>query len=81
MRKDGVEVIGNAARILTKDRVAPRGAPQTIRAAFREAGLPVVGEQELRQRRKGRKGDFSQTTGPAFCIVGSSKKIFVQIEA
>ena len=41
---DGVEVIVNAARILTKDMVAPRGAPQTIRAAFREVGLPVIGE-------------------------------------
>jgi Zn-dependent metalloprotease len=38
---DAVDVIVESARILTKANVVPQGAPQAVRLAFKEVGLPT----------------------------------------
>jgi Zn-dependent metalloprotease len=38
---DAVEVIVNSSRVLTKNNVVPLGSTQTVRAAFRDVGLPA----------------------------------------
>lgn len=38
---DAVAVITDSARILVKDKKVPLGSPQTVRAAFKEVGLPT----------------------------------------
>lgn len=38
---DAVQVISESARILTKNGKVPLGSTQTVRAAFREVGLPI----------------------------------------
>lgn len=39
---DAVDVIVESARTLTRDGVAPLGTTQTVRAAFKEVGLPTT---------------------------------------
>ncbi len=38
---DAVQVIVESARLLVKDGKVPKGAPQKVRAAFKEVGLPT----------------------------------------
>jgi Zn-dependent metalloprotease len=38
---DAASVIGHSARVLVSTGKAPKGAPQSVRRAFREVGLPV----------------------------------------
>lgn len=38
---DAVRVFGDSARLLVKDGKVPKGAPQTVRSAFKAVGLPV----------------------------------------
>jgi Zn-dependent metalloprotease len=38
---DAVEVIAESARILVRDKQAPPGSPQAVRAAFKAVGLPI----------------------------------------
>jgi Zn-dependent metalloprotease len=38
---DAVDVIVESARTLTRDGVATQGTTQTVRAAFKEVGLPT----------------------------------------
>jgi Zn-dependent metalloprotease len=37
---DAAQILGEAARLLVKDGKVPKGAPQTVRAAFKAVGLP-----------------------------------------